>query len=45
MTWASTVFKKSTFIKVSHLNASGSNFDLDIKEVKVSLGSSFEHTW
>ena len=31
MTLASTVFKKSTFKKNSHLNALGSKFDLDIK--------------
>ena len=28
---ASTVFKKSTFPKISHLNAIGSKFDLDVK--------------
>ena len=28
---ASTVFKKSTFLKKSHLNALGSKFDLDVK--------------
>ena len=31
MTCASTVFKKSTFQKKSHLNALGSKFDLDFK--------------
>ena len=31
MTLASTVFKKSTFQKNSHINALGSKFDLDIK--------------
>ena len=31
MTMASTVFKKSTFQKNSHLNALGSKFDLDVK--------------
>ena len=31
MTLASTGFKKSTFQKISHLNASGSKFDLDVK--------------
>ena len=31
MTLASTVFKKSTFQKKSHLNALGSKFDLDVK--------------
>ena len=31
MTLASTVFKKSTFQKNSHLNALGSKFDLDGK--------------
>ena len=41
MTLALTVFKKSTFQKISHLNAFGSNIDLDIKQVKVNLGS----TW
>ena len=27
------------------LNALGSKFDLDVKQVKVNLGSSFEQTW
>ena len=45
MTLASTVFKKLTFQKNSHLNALGSKFDLDIKKVEVNLGSSFEQTW
>ena len=45
MTLASTVFKKSTFQEISHLNAIGSTFDLDVKKVKVNLGSSFEQTW
>ena len=31
MTLASTGFKKSIFQKISHLNASGSKFDLDVK--------------
>ena len=31
MTLASTVFKKSTFQKISHLNAIGRKFDLDLK--------------
>ena len=31
ITLASTVFKKSTFQKNSHLNALGSKFDLDVK--------------
>ena len=31
MTKASTVSKKSTFQKISHLNALGSKFDLDVK--------------
>ena len=31
MTLASIVFKKSTFQKISHLNALGSKFDLDVK--------------
>ena len=30
LTLASTVFKKSTFQKISHLNAIGSKFDLDL---------------
>ena len=38
ITLASTVFKKSTFQKNSHLNALGSKFDLDVKKVKVNLG-------
>ena len=45
MTLASTVFKKSNFSKISHLNALGSQFDLDVKLVKVNLGSSFKQTW
>ena len=45
MTLALTVIKKSTFPKISHLNALGSKFDLDVKYVKVNLGSSFEQTW
>ena len=45
MTLASIVFKKSTFQKISHLNALGRKFDLDVKLVKVNLGSSFERTW
>ena len=49
MTLASTVFKKSTFQKISHLNALGRKFDLDVKyvkvKVKVNLGLSFEQTW
>ena len=45
MTLASTVFKKLTFQKISHLNALGSKFDLDVKSVKVNLGSLFEQTW
>ena len=32
------------FSKKSHLNALGSKLDLDIKQVKVNLGSSFEQT-
>ena len=40
MTLASIVFKKKI-----HLNALGSKFDLDVKYVKVILGSSFEQTW
>ena len=31
LTLASTVLKKSTFQKNSHLNALGSKFDLDVK--------------
>ena len=45
MTLASTVFKKPTFHKKSHLNALVGNFDLDVKYVKVNLGLSFEQTW
>ena len=44
MALASVVFKKSTFQKFPHLNALGSKFDLDVKYVKVNLGSSFEQT-
>ena len=45
MTLASTVFKKSTSQKDSHLNALEGKFDLDVKYVKVNLGSLFEQTW
>ena len=45
MTLASVVFKKSTFQKFPHLNALESKFDLDVKPVKVNLGSPFEQTW
>ena len=45
MTLASIVFKKSTFQNFSQLNALGSKFDLDVKEVKVNPGSLFEQTW
>ena len=46
MTKASTVFKKKLpFHIISHLNALESKFDLDVKLVKVNLGSSFEQTW
>ena len=31
MTKASTVFKKSTVQRISHLNALGSKFDLEVK--------------
>ena len=31
MTLASTVFKKSTFQKITNLNALGNKFDLDVK--------------
>ena len=31
MTLASTVFKKSTFQKITNLNELGSKFDLDVK--------------
>ena len=31
MTLASTVFKKSSFQKISHLNALGSKLDLDVE--------------
>ena len=44
ITLASIVIKKSTFKKFPHLNASGSKFDLDIKQVKVNQESSFEQT-
>ena len=42
MTLASTVFKESTFQNISHLIALGSKLDIDVKQVKVNLGSSFE---
>ena len=44
MALASTVFKKSPFQKKSHLNALARKVDLNIKKVKVNLGSSFEQT-
>ena len=44
MTLASTVFKKSTLQKNSHLNTLGSKIDLVVKKVKVNLGSLFEQT-
>ena len=31
--------------KNTNLNALGSKFDLDVKWVKVNLGTSFEQTW
>ena len=37
--------QKVNFLKISHLNALGSEFDLDVKLVKVILGSSFEQSW
>ena len=40
MTWLQQYSKKSTFQNISHLNAPGSKFDLD-----VNLGSSFEQIW
>ena len=36
--------QKINFSKISHLNAIGSKFDLDVKKVKVNLGSLFEQT-
>ena len=45
MTFASTVFKKSSLQKSSHLNALGNKFDLDLKQVKVNLGPSLKQTW
>ena len=46
MTFASTVFKKSTFLKCSPLNAIiGSKFDLAAKYVMVNVGSVFEQIW
>ena len=45
MTLASTVFKKSTFQKFTNLNALGGKFDLDVKKVKVNLGTSCEQIW
>ena len=44
MTLASTEFKNQIFKEKSHLNALGSKFDLEIKKVKVNLGSSFGRT-
>ena len=37
--------QKINFSSFSHLNALGSKFDLDVKQVKVNLGSSFEQNW
>ena len=45
ITLVSTVLKESTFPKKSYLHALGSKFDLDVKQVKVNPGSSFEQTW
>ena len=45
MTKASTVFKKINLSKNFHLNALESKFDLEVKQIKVNLGSSFEQTW
>ena len=45
MTKASTVFKKINFSKNPPFKYLGSKFDLDVKYVKVNLGSSFEQTW
>ena len=39
------IIQKITFQKNSHLNALVSKYDLDVKKVKVNLGSSFEQTW
>ena len=44
MTKASKVYKKSTFQKVSNLNALECKFNLDVQG-KGNLGSSFEQTW
>ena len=38
------LIQKSTFQKISHLNALGSKFDLDAKKVRFNLVSSFEQT-
>ena len=37
-------FQKFNFSFFSHLNALGSKFDLEVKYVKVSIGSLFEQT-
>ena len=37
--------QKINFSKKSHLNALGSIFDFEVKQVKVNLGSSFEQSW
>ena len=38
-------FGFNRFQKILHLNALGSKFDFDVKEVKVNPGSSLEQTW
>ena len=45
MTLALAVFKKHLKNKQIPLNALGSKFDLEVKYVKVNLGSLFEQTW
>ena len=42
MTFASTVFKKLTFSNKIPFKCIRRKFDLDIKKVKVNLGSSFQ---
>ena len=45
MTKALTVFKKINFSEIFPLNALGSKFDIDPRQVKVNIGSPFEQTW
>ena len=45
MTKASTVFEKIIFSEIFPFKCIRKQIDLDVKLVKVNLGSSFEQTW